>query len=91
MADWDRFLGAAVGRAGHVAALLDRDMSPHLVEDAAAAGVELLPGIGDLEPECTCGAWDHCPHTAALCYQVARLLDRDPYVLLLMRGAVRSG
>lgn len=83
---WDRFLGMAVERAGHIAALLDREMPPHLVEDAAAAGVELLPGLGDLEAECDCGAWDHCGHTAALCYQVARLLDQDPFVLLLMRG-----
>ncbi|MGW6402501.1 SWIM zinc finger family protein [Streptomyces sp. NPDC055134] len=84
--EWDRFLGMAVERAGHIAALLDREMPPHLVEDAAAAGVELLPGIGDLEPHCGCDAWDHCAHTAALCYQLARLLDQDPFVLLLMRG-----
>ncbi|WP_328745202.1 SWF or SNF family helicase [Streptomyces sp. NBC_00285] len=83
---WDRFLDMAAERAGHVAALLDREMPPHLVEDAAAADIELLPGLGDLEPECDCGAWDHCGHTAALCYQVARLLDQDPFVLLLMRG-----
>ncbi|GGX68650.1 SWIM zinc finger family protein [Streptomyces fructofermentans] len=83
---WDRFLDMAVERAGHIAALLDRDMPPHLVEDAAAAGVELLPGMGDLEAECDCGAWDHCGHTAALCYQLARLLDQDPFVLLLLRG-----
>ncbi|MEU9849047.1 SWF or SNF family helicase [Streptomyces sp. NPDC047985] len=85
-AEWERFLDVAAARAGHVAALLDRELPPHLVEDAAAAGVELLPGIGDLEPSCSCEAWDHCPHTAALCYQVARLLDQDPFVLLLMRG-----
>lgn len=84
--DWERFLDVAAARAGHVAALLDREMPPHLVEDAAAAGVDLLPGIGDLDPECGCGTWDHCPHTAALCYQMARLLDQDPFVLLLMRG-----
>jgi uncharacterized Zn finger protein len=83
---WNRFVDMAVERAGHVAALLDREMPPHLVEDAAAAGIELLPGMGDLEPECGCGAWDHCGHTAALCHQVARLLDQDPFVLLLMRG-----
>ncbi|WP_371102370.1 SWF or SNF family helicase [Streptomyces sp. PU_AKi4] len=83
---WERFLAMAVERAGHVAALLDREMPTHLVEDAELAGVELLPGLGDLEPECDCGAWDHCGHTAALCYQVARLLDEDPFVLLLMRG-----
>ena len=37
-------------------------------------------------PSATASAWDHCAHTAALCYQVARLLDQDPFVLLLMRG-----
>ncbi|MET9973317.1 SWF or SNF family helicase, partial [Streptomyces sp. NPDC006356] len=88
---WDRFLDMAVERAGHVAALLDREMPPHLVEDAAATGIELLPGMGDLEPECGCGAWDHCGHTAALCYQMARLLDQDPFVLLLMRGRGERG
>ncbi|WP_344009575.1 SWF or SNF family helicase [Streptomyces thermospinosisporus] len=83
---WDRFADMAAERAGHVAALLDREMPTHLVEDAELAGVELLPGLGDLEAECDCGAWDHCGHTAALCYQTARLLDQDPFVLLLMRG-----
>ncbi len=83
---WERFLDMTAERAGHVAALLDREMPTHLVEDAELAGVELLPGLGDLEPECGCGAWDHCGHTAALCYQMARLLDQDPFVLLLMRG-----
>lgn len=84
--EWARFLEVAVERSGHLAALLDRELPPHLVEDAAAAGIELLPGIGDLEPECDCGAWDHCGHTAALCHLVARLLDQDPFVLLLLRG-----
>ncbi|MDH6552988.1 SWF or SNF family helicase [Streptomyces sp. SAI-041] len=83
---WDRLLDLAVERSGHVAALLDREMPTHLVEDAASEGIDLLPGLGDLEPECDCGAWDHCGHTAALCYQMARLLDQDPFVLLLMRG-----
>ncbi|MFC8331107.1 SWF or SNF family helicase [Streptomyces olivaceus] len=85
-AQWDAFVDMAIERSGHVAALLDRDMPPHLVEDAATAGIDLLPGLGDLEPRCECGAWDHCGHTAALCYQVAGLLDQDPFVLLLMRG-----
>ncbi|MFF1408565.1 SWF or SNF family helicase [Streptomyces sp. NPDC058289] len=90
-AEWDRLLGLAAAESGHIAALLDREVPPELVEDAAAAGVELLPGIGDLDPRCDCEAWDHCPHTAALCYQVARLLDQDPFVLLLLRGRAEAG
>lgn len=84
--EWDRLLGMIADRAGHLAALLDRDMPPALVEDASVTGLDLLPGIGDLEPECACDAWDHCLHTAALSYQMARLLDEDPFVLLLLRG-----
>ncbi|GHI25309.1 hypothetical protein Shyd_66800 [Streptomyces hydrogenans] len=84
--EWDRLLDLAVDSAGHIAALLDHEMPPHLVEDAAGVGVELLPGVGDLEPECACEAWDHCPHTAALCHQMARILDEDPFALLLLRG-----
>ncbi|MBT2451011.1 SWF or SNF family helicase [Streptomyces sp. ISL-43] len=89
-AQWDRLLGLAAAESGHIAALLDREVPPELAQDAAAAGVELLPGIGDLDPRCDCDEWDHCPHTAALCYQVARLLDQDPFVLLLLRGRAEA-
>ncbi|WP_328971780.1 SWF or SNF family helicase [Streptomyces sp. NBC_00239] len=85
-AEWNRFLDLAAAESGHIAALLDREMPPVLAEDAAAAGIELLPGMGDLDPRCDCGEWDHCAHTAALCYQLARLLDQDPMLLLLLRG-----
>ncbi|MFE2851897.1 SWF or SNF family helicase [Streptomyces lavendulae] len=85
-AEWDRVLGLAAAESGYIAELLDREVPPGLAEEAAAAGVDLLPGLGDLDPQCDCGEWDHCPHTAALCHQVARLLDRDPFVLLLLRG-----
>jgi uncharacterized Zn finger protein len=86
-AQWDRFLDEVAGRAGHIAALLDKDMPHDLVDAAADAGVPLLPDVGDLEPECSCPDWGYpCKHAAALCYQAAWLLDRDPFVLLLMRG-----
>ncbi|MEV7887820.1 SWIM zinc finger family protein [Streptomyces sp. NPDC002817] len=82
-ADWDRFLDAAAERTGHIAALLDKEM-PHAL---AEGGVRLLPGPGDLEPQCSCPDRGHpCKHAAALCYQTARLLDADPFVLLLLRG-----
>ncbi|MFF3818401.1 SWIM zinc finger family protein [Streptomyces bluensis] len=82
-ADWDRFLDAAAERPGNIAALLDKEMPQSLAE----CGVRLLPGPGDLEPHCSCPDSGHpCKHAAALCYQTARLLDEDPFVLLLLRG-----
>ncbi|MEC4016527.1 SWIM zinc finger family protein [Streptomyces sp. H27-D2] len=85
--EWDRFLDAAAAQPGHIAALLDKDMPHSLVEAAAEAGVSLLPAAGDLAPDCSCPDDGHpCKHAAALCYQCARLLDTDPFVLLLMRG-----
>ncbi|MEV5961309.1 SWIM zinc finger family protein [Kribbella sp. NPDC051952] len=88
---WRRFLDQVAERSGHIAALLDGDMPHDLVEAAADAGVPLLPGIGDLDPSCTCDAWElPCQHAAALCYQVAWLLDDDPFILLLLRGQARE-
>ncbi|TDD52988.1 hypothetical protein E1286_07985 [Nonomuraea terrae] len=86
-AEWERFLDQVAAKAGHIAALLDRDMPHELVADADDAAVPLLPSVGDLTPECSCPDWGHpCVHAAALCYQVSWLLDADPFVLLLMRG-----
>jgi uncharacterized Zn finger protein len=86
-AAWERFLDQVAAKAGHIAALLDRDMPHDLVEAAEDAAVPLLPTVGDLEPGCTCPDWGHpCKHAAALCYQASWLLDADPFVLLLLRG-----
>ncbi|MGW6413216.1 SWIM zinc finger family protein [Streptomyces vinaceus] len=84
---WDRLLDVIAERAANIAALLDGEMPAALADDAAAAGVPLLPGPRGLDPECSCPDWGYpCKHAAALCYQLARLLDRDPFVLLLLRG-----
>ncbi|MEU6551884.1 SWIM zinc finger family protein [Streptomyces sp. NPDC046915] len=82
-AGWERFLDAAADRPGHIVALLDKEL-PHSLADC---GVPLLPGPGDLAPRCSCPDSGHpCKHAAALCYQTARLLDADPFTLLLLRG-----
>ncbi|MEU3097127.1 SWIM zinc finger family protein [Streptomyces sp. NPDC006967] len=82
-ADWERFLDSAADRPGHIAALLDKEMPASLAD----CGAPLLPGPGDLDPRCSCPDSGHpCKHAAALCYQTARLLDADPFVLLLLRG-----
>ncbi|APU15147.1 SWIM zinc finger family protein [Actinoalloteichus fjordicus] len=89
--DWDRFLDQVAVTAGHVAALVDRDMPRELVDVADDAGVRLLPGPGDLEPECDCVGFEHpCRHAAALSYQAGWLVDADPFVLFLLRGRERA-
>ncbi|MGV9310806.1 SWIM zinc finger family protein [Streptomyces sp. NPDC003691] len=80
--EWEDFLDTAAARPGHLAALLDRD-----VPRALAAVVDLLPGSGDLIPDCSCPDDGFpCKHAAALCYRTAALLDRDPFALFLLRG-----
>ncbi|GHE02861.1 hypothetical protein GCM10010339_27710 [Streptomyces alanosinicus] len=53
--EWGRLLDVAVGQAGYLTALLHGELPPHLIEDAAVGGIELLPGLGDQEPEYDCG------------------------------------
>ncbi|MFI1887551.1 SWIM zinc finger family protein [Streptomyces jumonjinensis] len=80
--DWDDFLSAAAARPDHIAALLDKE-----VPQALATVADLLPASGDLIPDCSCPDDGYpCKHAAALCYQTARLLEQDPFVLFLMRG-----
>lgn len=81
---WGAFLEDAAANPAHLAALLDKDMPQALAD---AVDVPLLPGPGDLLPHCSCPDQGRpCKHTVALCYRTARLLDADPFVLLLMRG-----
>lgn len=84
---WETFLDAVAARPGHLAALLAKEMPHSLADTAADAGVTLLPAGGDLDPTCSCPDRGRpCKHVAALCYQMARLLDADAFVLLLLRG-----
>jgi uncharacterized Zn finger protein len=89
--EWDRVLTAISGRLGHAAALLDGELPPEIAEDAASAGLDLLPGGGEIGPRCDCpDDADPCKHSAAACYLVSDALDADPFVLLLLRGRTRE-
>lgn len=89
--EWDRLIDQVAAKSGHIAALIDHELPPELVQDSDDAGLGLLPGIGDLDPECDCPDWGHpCLHAAALAYQVSWLLDVDPFLLLLIRGRTEA-
>ncbi|HJY67679.1 MAG TPA: SWIM zinc finger family protein [Streptosporangiaceae bacterium] len=89
--EWDRVLAAISARLGHAAALLDGELPPEIARDAAAAGLDLLPGGGELGPRCTCpDDADPCKHSAAACYLITDALDTDPFTLFLLRGRTRD-
>lgn len=77
--------------SGRVSGLLGGNLPHALVEDGEQAGLELLPYSGDLSATCGCDAWvDPCRHALAVGYQLGWLLDRDPFVLLQLRGVARE-
>jgi uncharacterized Zn finger protein len=87
----DALVETVAAEAGRVAAMLAGDLPHTLVEHAEEAGVELLPYGGELGSTCTCQAWaDPCPHALAAMYQLAWLIDDDPFVLLHLRGLARD-
>jgi uncharacterized Zn finger protein len=89
--EWDRVLEAISARLGHAAALLDGELPPEIARDAAAAGLDLLPGGGELGPRCSCpDDADPCKHSAAACYLITDALDTDPFALFLLRGRTRD-
>lgn len=89
--DWEAVLDMIAAQVGRVAALLDGELPPEVVDDARAAGLELLPSIGDVRLACTCPDFANpCKHAAAVCYLVADALDADPFALLLLRGRSRA-
>jgi hypothetical protein len=54
-------------------------------------GLDLLPGAGEVQPRCSCPDFaEPCKHSAAVCYLVADELDRDPFLLFLLRGKGRE-
>ncbi len=88
---WATLAREAAREARFVAALETGQLPVDLVEHADEAGAELLPGPGELDTACECEAWAQpCVHGLGLLYQLAWHLDRDPYVLLLLRGRTRE-
>ncbi|HUJ64520.1 MAG TPA: SWIM zinc finger family protein [Acidimicrobiales bacterium] len=85
--EWAVVMDALAAQVGHAAALLEGELLPEVAGDVRAVGSDLLPGAGEVQPRCSCPDWaDPCKHAAAVCYLVAEELDRDPFLLFLLRG-----
>jgi len=89
--DTEAFCEVVEAESGRVAALLAGELPHTLVEHAEEAGVEVLPYGTELSTSCSCDNWaDPCPHALAVLYQLAWLIDDDPFVLLHLRGLPRA-
>jgi uncharacterized Zn finger protein len=89
--EWERIFESLSSQVGHLAALLDGELLPGVGEELRDAGLDLLPGAGEVQPRCSCPDWaDPCKHAAAVIYLVADLLDEDPFQLFLLRGRGRD-
>jgi hypothetical protein len=89
--EWDRVLDVISAHVGRAAALLDGELPPEIAQDVASTGLDLVPGVAEVGPRCTCpDDAEPCKHSAGACFLVADALDTDPFVLLLLRGRTRD-
>lgn len=74
------------------ARLLAGDLPEELEEAFENAGLALFPEKGsDLQTKCSCPDWSNpCKHVAATYYLMAEEFDRDPFLLLKLRGIDRE-
>ncbi|GAA1427793.1 hypothetical protein GCM10009601_39600 [Streptomyces thermospinosisporus] len=84
---WDALWEKTADRPAETEAVLAGELPPDLLEAAEDARLGVLPGYGELEPDCDCDEPEHpCVHAVALGYQFSWLLDEEPQILLLVRG-----
>jgi uncharacterized Zn finger protein len=91
-AEWARVRAALASQAVYTAKLLAGEMPEGLDRVFGDARVRLFPGSSkDLVTDCTCPDWSNpCKHIAAVYYLLAEEFDRDPFLLLRLRGMSRE-
>ncbi len=86
-------LGQALQKEALLAArLLAGEMPEGIEETFEKTGAPLFPRKNqDLETRCSCPDWSNpCKHIAAVYYLMAEEFDRDPFLLLRLRGLERT-
>lgn len=90
--EWNRVIATLAERAVFAASLLSGEM-PQEIEDAfVGVKVPLFPATAaELSMSCTCPDWANpCKHVAAAYYRLGEEFDRDPFLLLHLRGRDRE-
>jgi uncharacterized Zn finger protein len=87
-ANWRRVAGTLAARADLTARLLAGEVPLELEDVFALLGLALVPReASEISATCTCPDGDTlCPHLAAVQYTLAANLERQPSLLLTLRG-----
>jgi hypothetical protein len=88
---WEDAIAALSSELRFTAALLDGQLPEGIDRILADAGVRVIPEPGDLDLRCTCTERVRlCRHVAAVHTAAGALIDRDPFLLLALRGRKRD-
>ncbi|MFA9445934.1 hypothetical protein [Egicoccus sp. AB-alg6-2] len=86
-AAWVRATGVLAAELRFTAALLDGELPQGVADVLADAGVRVLPRPEDLRFRCSCDEGHQlCRHAAGVYTVAGAAIDRDPFVLLRLRG-----
>lgn len=86
-------VGRVLGSQAALAArLLNGELPEEINHGLARAGLSLIPDFGsELSTQCSCPDKSNpCKHIAAVHYLLAEEIDRDPFLLLCLRGKERE-
>jgi hypothetical protein len=89
---WDAAIAALSAELRFTAALLDGHLPEGIDEVLADAGVRVIPEPGELDQRCPCTERVRlCRHVAAVHTAAGAAIDRDPFLLLTLRGRTKDG
>src|SRR5574341_860123 len=89
---WRRVVAALGREARHAAKLLAGELPEDVEGVFRDASASLFPDRrGDLSTDCSCPDWSNpCKHIAAVYYLLGEEFDRDPFLILKLRGLPRE-
>ena len=88
---WERAIDAMGQQALFAARLLAGEMPPEIEQAFQDAGVSLFPKTPEIAMSCSCpDVAVPCKHIAAVYYLLAEEFDRDPFLLMTLRGRTRD-
>lgn len=90
-AQWARVIDLLASQVRHSARLLAGLLPEGLDVELDATGIRIFPMIEEFDVTCACGdSAVVCPHAAGVWDAAAELLERDPFLLLRLRGRGRD-